>query len=183
MSRRLIALLLVILFTGCSSSTPDQIAVKQDSAVTAERDACNFLTLGDVQEIYGPTMKKSEGVNLGVTGPSNDVATCTYQGGDPLVLATMMATWSKMENPTSSRDAYAKSAEAFVAGEKDVSGDLKEAMKVEKIDFQGLPALWQAGQLKVFKNGVMLSILADAAKGKTAKETMELFMTKAAGRL
>jgi hypothetical protein len=152
------------------------VDVKQDSAVSAERDSCLFLTLADVQEMYGPSMKKSAR-NTSASGPSNDVSMCSYEGGEPFVVATMMVTWSKVANPMASRDAYA------AAAEKDVPANLREALAVEKIDFQGLPALWQAGQLKVFKEGVMLSILADPALNKNAKETMEAFMSKAVTRL
>jgi hypothetical protein len=162
---------------GCSNSTPtEQVEVKEQSAVAAGKDACSFLTLDDVKELYGPNMKKSER-NRSFSGPSSDVSTCTYEGEEPFVVATMMATWSKTENPMASRDAYAASAE------NDVPAELRKALAVEKIDFQGLPALWQAGQLKVFKEGVMLSILADASPGKDAKQTMEAFMSKAVGRL
>jgi hypothetical protein len=149
------------------------------AATRKGRDACGFLTLDDVRQAYGPAMKKSEGVgNLDMSGPSNDVSTCTYEGGDPLVVVTMMATFSNSAqgNPMASRDAYVKAAE-------DQPPDIRDALKCEKVDFQGLPALWQAGQLKVFKAGAMLSILADPAPGKSAKETMEVLMARAVGRL
>jgi hypothetical protein len=69
------------------------------------------------------------------------------------------------------------------SAEKDIPAEFLEALAVEKADFQGLPALWQAGQLKVFKQGVMLSILADAAAGKDARQTMEALMAKAVARV
>jgi hypothetical protein len=174
---RWIPVLFVVSFAGCSGNTStEQVEVKQGSAVGAGRDSCSFLTLADVQEVYGPDMKKSE-TNRSFSGPSNDLSTCTYEGGEPLRVVTMMATWSKTENSMSSRDAYAASAE------KDIPAELREALAVEKVDFQGLPALWQAGQLRVFKEGVMLSILADPAPGKDAKQTMEVLMSNAIGRL
>lgn len=178
MNWRLIPALLPIFLTACSSNTPvSQVEVKQGSQAAAGRDACSFLTLDDVREAYGPFMDKSKG-DRSFSGSSADVTTCTYEGGKPFIVATMMATWSKTAgNPLGSRDAYAVSAE------KDVPADLRASLAVEKVDFQGLPALWQAGQLKVFKEGVMLSILANAAPGKSAKQTMELLMSKAVGRL
>jgi hypothetical protein len=176
MSTRLAAALSAVLLAGCSSNTPTQVEVKQESAVAAGRDSCMFLTLDDVKEMYGPAMKKSD-TNRSFAGPSNDVSICTYEGGDPLVVVTLMATWSKTANPMASRDAYAASAET------DIPPDLRKELAVEKVDFQGVPALWQAGQLKVFKEGVMLSILADAAPGKDAKQAMEALMAKAITRL
>lgn len=177
MSTRWTPVFCAVLLAGCSSNTPTQeVAVKEGSTVAAGRDSCMFLTLDDVKTMYGPAMKKSER-NNSFAGPSNDVSTCTYEGGEPFVVATMMVTWSKTANPMASRDAYAASAET------DIPADLKKALAVEKVDFQGLPALWQAGQLKVFKEGVMLSILADAAPGKDAKQTMEALMAKGISRL
>ena len=178
MSRRMSAAFLAILFAGCSgnSPSPSVVEVKDDSEAAKGRDSCTYLTLADVQETYGPTMKKSE-KDRSFSGPSNDVSICTYEGGEPFAVATMMATWSKMDNPMASRDAYAASAE------QGVPEDLRKALAVEKVEFQGLPALWQTGQLKVFKNGVMLSILADAAPGKNARQTIEAFMSKAITRL
>jgi hypothetical protein len=183
-----IALLLQLSLSACSSDKPagqaggDKPPAPGESKTAAQpgkHDACAFMTLEDVREAYGPAMKKSGGVgNLNVSGPSNDVSTCTYEGGDPLIVATMMATWSNSAegNPMASRDAYVKAAE-------DQPPDIRAALKCEKTDFHGLPALWQAGQLKVFKEGVMLSILADPVPGKNAKETMEMLMAKAVGRL
>ncbi|MBI3281363.1 MAG: hypothetical protein HYZ57_16125 [Acidobacteria bacterium] len=178
MNWRLIGALLAVFLTACSSKTPSgQAEVKQASQPAAGRDACAFLTLDDVRAAYGPAMKKSEG-NRSFSGPSNDLSTCTYEGGDPLHVVTLMATWSKtVGNPMGSRDAYAASA---VTG---VPPELRASLAAEKVDFQGLPALWQAGQLKVFNKGVMLSILADAAPGQTAKQTMEALMSKAVARL
>ena len=177
MKRRLIPALLVIFLSACSSNTPvSQVEVKQGSQAAAGRDACTFLTLEDVREAYGPFMNKSTG-DRSFSGSATDVTSCTYEGGEPFKVATMMATWSKTAgNPLGSRDAYAASAE-------NVPEDLRSSLAVEKIDFEGLPALWQAGQLKVFKAGVMLSILADGAPGKSKKQTMEQLMSKAIGRL
>lgn len=176
MSIRWFSAVVAVLLVGCSGGTTAPVEVKEDSTAAAGRDSCALLTLEDVQQTYGPAMKKSE-TNRSFSGPSNDVSICSYEGGEPFVVATMMATWAKTENPMASRDAYAESAE------KDIPANLKEAMKVEKVEFQGLPALWQTGQLKVFNKGVMLSILADAAPGKDAKQTMEALMSKAIGRL
>jgi hypothetical protein len=89
----------------------------------------------------------------------------------------MMATWSKNDNPMASRDAFVESLE------KSISAELKEEFKVEKVEFQGLPALWQVGQLQVFNKGAMLTILADPAPGKDKKQTIETLMSKALGRL
>jgi hypothetical protein len=184
---RSIALWLQLSLAACSNEKPAGQAggdkpsgsgeSKTGSQPAEGHDACLFMTLDDVRQAYGPAMQKSEG-NQNVSGPSNDLSTCTYQGGEPFKVATMMATWSNSAqgNPMASRDAYVKAAE-------DQPPDMREALKCEKTDFQGLPALWQAGQLKVFKGGVMLSILADAAPQKSAKETMEMLMAKAIGRL
>lgn len=175
---RFIPVLLAVLLTAYACSKPaGQDEVKQGVQPAARKDACGFLTLDDVREVYGPAMNKSTG-DRSFSGSSADLTTCTYEGGDPLLVATMMTTWSKAAgNPLGSRDAYAASAE------RDVPENLRASLAVEKVDFKGLPALWQVGQLKVFKEGVMLSILADAAPGKSAKETMEILMAKAVGRL
>jgi hypothetical protein len=135
------------------------------------------MTAEVVSEVYGETMTKSDR-NIGAAGPSADVSTCTYQNSNVLRVATLMVTSSKSTSgPLASRDEYALSAE------KDVPPDLRQALAVEKVEFQGLPALWQAGQLKVFKDGVMLSILADPASGQTAKQTMEAIMTRLINKL
>jgi hypothetical protein len=163
-----------VLLVGCSSAP---VEVKQDSKVAAGRDACSLMTLEDMRDVYGFEMKKSD-TNRSFSGPSNDVSTCQYEGGDPLVLATMMATWSKNDNPMASRDAFVESLE------KSIPAELKEELKVEKVEFQGLPALWQkSGQLQVFNKGAMLAILADPAAGKDKKKTVETLMAKALGRL
>jgi hypothetical protein len=169
----------VLIVYGCSRG-PDEAAsvevARGDSRVEG-KDACELMTLADVQEIYAQPMMKSDR-NLGVSGPSANVATCTYQNESALLVATLMATWSKTaEGPLASRDAYALSAE------RDVPPELRKDLAVEKVDFQGLPALWQAGQLKVFKAGTMLSILADPAAGKDARQTIEALMAKAVGRI
>jgi hypothetical protein len=165
---------LAVLLAACSGGTV--VDVKQDSEAVAGRDACSLMTLADMLEVYGFEMKKSD-TNRSFSGPSNDVSLCTYEGGDPLVLATMQATWSKTNNPLTSRDAFVESLE------KSISPDLKDALKVEKVEFQGLPALWQSGQLTVFNKGATLSILADPAPGKDKKQTIETLMSKALARL
>jgi len=170
---RWIPAVFAVLLSGCSSTS---VEVKQHSDVAAGRDACSLMTLEDMREVYGFEMKKSD-TNRSFSGPSNDVSLCTYEGGDPLVLVTMMATWSKTDNPMASRDAFVESLE------KSVSADLREELKVEKVEFQGLPALWQSGQLQVFNKGAMLSILADPARGKDKKQTVETLMSKAISRL
>ncbi|HXT20671.1 MAG TPA: hypothetical protein VN923_07980 [Thermoanaerobaculia bacterium] len=165
---------------GGGDKSPPAGEAKPGGQPAKGRDACALLTLDDVRKAYGPSMEKSGGVgNQNVSGPSNDLSTCTYQGGDPLVVVTLMATFTNSAegNPMASRDAYAKAAV------DQVPADMREALKVETVDFQGLPALWQAGQLKVFKAGAMLSILADPVPGKSAKETMEALMATALGRL
>mgnify|MGYP001260770865 CR=1 FL=1 len=174
MSMRWIPPVLAVLLAGCSGGT--SVDVKKDSEVAAGRDACSLMTLEDMREVYGIEMKKSD-TNRSFSGPSNDVSLCTYEGGDPLVVATMMATWAKNDNPLASRDAFVESLE------KSLSPDLKEQFKVEKVEFQGLPALWQSGQLQVFNKGAMLSVLADPAPGKEKKQTIETLMSKALGRL
>lgn len=174
---------------ACSSDKPsgqgggDKPAPAGEAKPTAQpgkgRDACALLTLEDVRAAYGPAMTKSGGLgNMNTSGPSNDLSTCTYQGGEPLHVVTLMATFTNSPegNPMASRDAYVKAAEEQPA-------DIRDSLKCETVDFQGLPALWQAGQLKVFKAGAMLSILADEAAGKSAKEMMESLMAKAVGRL
>jgi hypothetical protein len=176
MSQRLSAAFFAVWLAGCSGTPAGTVEVKSGSEAAKGRDSCAYLTLSDVQEVYGPAMKKSE-ENRSFAGPSNDVSLCTYQGEDPLLVVTLMATWSKMENPMSSRDAYAASAQ------QGVPEDLRKDLAVEKVEFQGLPALWQTGQLKVFNKGVMLSILADAAPGKDARQTMETLMSKAIAKL
>lgn len=186
---RSIALFVQLSLAACSSDKPPGQGggdgppgsgeAKPGSPPRKGRDACALLTLEDVRQSYGPAMKKSDGVgNMNISGPSNDVSTCTYEGGDPLVVVTMMATFSNSAqgNPMASRDAYVKAAE-------EQPPDIREALKCEKVDFQGRPALWQTGQLKVFEGGAMLSILADPAPGKNAKETMEMLMARAIGRL
>jgi hypothetical protein len=174
-----LALGVCALLAGCSQGPKDTSEIKTDSgqSAAAGKDACEFMTLADVQDVYGHAMKKSDN-NRNFAGPSADVSTCTYEGGDNLRVATMMTTWSKTKSGAlASRDTYADSAQ------KDVPANLREALAVEKVDFQGLPALWQAGQLKVFKEGVMLSVLADPASGKDARATIETLMAKAVGRL
>jgi hypothetical protein len=174
-----IAVFLLCILAACSG-TPEQtenVEVARGDSGVGGRDSCEIMTLTDVQEIYAESMVKSDR-NVGATGPSADVSTCTYQNKDATYVATMMATWSKSDDsPLATRDQYAESAA------RDVPAELREALAVEKVEFQGLPGLWQAGQLKVFKDGVMLSVLADAAPGKDAKQTIEALMTKAAGRL
>lgn len=198
MRRQTIALWLSLSFAACSNekstgqgggdkspspgggdTSSAQGEAKPGSQPAKGRDACALLTLDDVRAAFGPAMTKSDGLgNMNTSGPSNDLSTCTYQGGEPLHVVTLMATFTNSAegNPMASRDAYVKAAE-------EQPPDMREALKCEKVDFQGLPGLWQAGQLKVFKAGAMLSILADAAPGKSAKETMEALMAKAVGRL
>ena len=64
---------------------------------------------------------------------------------------------------------------------KELAGDLK----MEKIDFHGSPAIWQGalGQMAVFKSGVMATLNADPAPGKDKRQTIEVLMTRIAGRL
>jgi hypothetical protein len=174
MSIRWIPPVLAVLLAGCSGGT--SVDVKKDSEAASGRDACLLMTLEDMREVYGIEMKKSD-TNRSFSGPSNDVSLCTYEGGDPLIVATMMATWSKNDNPMASRDAFVESLE------KSISAELKEELKVEKVEFMGLPALWQVGQLQVFNKGAMLTILADPARGKDKKQTIETLMSKALGRL
>jgi hypothetical protein len=175
-----IALVVLLCVAAACSSTPEEagdVELVRGESNVGGHDACEFMTQADVEEVYGESMTKSDR-NVGAAGPSADVSTCTYQNSNVTSVVTMMATWSKSDDVAlASRDSYAESAE------RDVPPELRAALAVEKVDFQGLPALRQAGQLKVFKEGVMLSILADPAPGKDAKQTMETLMTKAMGRL
>ena len=169
---------LAVCVAACSSG-PEKSDAKVDvgSSNIARKDACEMMTLADVQEVYGHPMKKADR-NMGVSGPSADVSMCTYQSEDALHLATLMVTVSKSTaGMLASRDAYALSAE------RDVPAELRKDLAVEKVEFQGHPALWQAGQLKVFKGGVMASVLADAASGKDAKQTIEAIMAKVVPRM
>jgi hypothetical protein len=175
--KKAVTLLACFLSAACSNSDPVAEAKVTSGSEVAGKDACEIMTLADVQDVYSQTMKKS-GNDRATQGPSADLSTCTYQSEDVRQVATMMVTWSKSDSiPLASRDAYALSAE------KDIPEDLRKELAVEKVEFQGLPALWQAGQLKVFKNRVMLSVLADAAAGKDAKQTMEALMVKALGHV
>jgi len=179
MQVRLVLAVGVLACAACSESPQQRADVKvvRGESEVAGKDACELMTLADVQEVYGQNMSKSER-NLGATGPSANLSICSYQSDNVLLIATMMATWSKTtEGPLASRDAYAASAE------RDVPPELRKELMVEKVDFQGLPALWQAGQLKVFKEGTMLSILADPASGRDARQTIQALMSKAVGRI
>src|SRR5688500_15081412 len=178
MTMKIALVVLLCVSAACSSTTEEagDVELVRGESNVGGRDACEFMTAADVEEVYGEPMKKSDN-NIGAAGPSADLSTCTYQNNNVTSVATMMATWSKSDDvPLASRDRYAESAE------RDVPPDLREALAVEKVDFQGQPALWQAGQLRVFKQGVMLSVLADPAPGKDAKQTMADLMTKAMGR-
>ena len=173
------ALAVLALWLAACSSGQETSEAKVDvgSSNIGRKDACEMMTLADVQEVYGHPMKKAER-NIGASGPSADVSMCTYQSEDALHVATLMVTVSKATTGMlASRDAYALSAE------KDVPAELRKELAVEKVEFQGHPALWQAGQLKVFKNGVMASVLADPASGKDAKQTIEAIMVKVVPRI
>jgi hypothetical protein len=173
----LMLLFCFVLGTACSDTSPPAgVSLERGSSEVAGKDACELMTLTDVEEVYGQSMSKSDR-NIAAEGPSANLSVCTYQSENALIVATLMATWSTSGGPLASRDAYAVSAE------RDIPAELREALAVEKVEFQGMPALWQAGQLKVFKDGVMLSILADGASGKDARQTIQDLMARVVERV
>ncbi len=174
---RVAILCLVCFQIGCSG--PGVKVETGKSKVVSGKDACSLLTLGDAQEVYGADMQPSDR-NRAASGPGADVSTCTYQNDrTPMSIVTLTAVWARTEaNPFSDRDAYLAQLAAQMP-------DLAGEKEMQKIDFQGLPAIWQVSlrQMIIFKNGAMVTLNADAAPGKDKRQTTEVLMARIAGRL
>ncbi len=169
--------LLICLQIGCSSQG---VKVETGKSEVAGKDACALFTLADAQAVYGSDMAASKR-NVASSGPAANLSTCTYQNDrDPMSIATVSVIWTKSTaHPLANRESYLAGLENSL-GKETFSG-----MKMEQIEFQGLPAIWSVslGQMTVFKQGAMATLLADAAPGKNKRQTAEALMAKVAARL
>ncbi len=174
---RALLVLLICLQIGCSRGG---VKVETGKSEVGGQDSCALFTLADVQAVYGSDMAPSKR-NVAAGGPAANLSTCSYQTDkDPMSMATLSVIWTKSAaNPLSNRESY-------IAGlESSLGKETFSSMKMEQIEFQGLPAIWAAGlgQMVVFKRGASATLLADAAPGKSRRQTVEMLMAKVAGRL